>query len=56
ANANNSLLLKKALDAGQISILDYIVEIGLYYNTVNQALQAELGYQKAFAQLSSIEL
>ncbi len=55
-NANNSVLLKKALDAGQISMLDYIVEIGLYYNTVNQALQAELDYQKAFAELSSVEL
>lgn len=56
ANANNSILLKKALDAGQISILDYIVEMGLYYNTVNQALEAERGYQKAFAELSAVEL
>lgn len=56
SNANNSILLKKALDAGQISMLDYIVEIGLYYNTVNQALQAELDYQKAFAELSAVEL
>lgn len=56
ANANNSILLKKALDAGQISILDYIIEMGLYYNTINQALQAELDYQKAFAELSAIEL
>lgn len=56
ASANNSTLLKKALDAGEISILDYIVEIGLYYNTVNQALQAELDYQKAFAELSAVEL
>lgn len=56
ANANNSTLLKRALDAGQISMLDYIVEIGLYYNTVNQALQAELDYQKAFAELSAVEL
>ncbi len=55
-NANNSILLKKALDAGEISILDYIVEIGLYYNTVNQTLQAELDYQKAFAELSAVEL
>ena len=56
ANANNSTLLKKALDAGEISILDYIIEIGLYYNTVNQMLQAELDYQKAFAELSAVEL
>lgn len=54
--ANNSELLKKALDAGEISLLDYIVEIGLYYNTVNQALEAERDYQMAFAELSAVEL
>lgn len=54
--ANNSILLKKALDAGQISMLDYVVETGLYYTTVNQVLKAELDYQKAFAELSAVEL
>lgn len=55
-NANNSTLLKQALDTGQISMLDYIVEVGLYYNTIDQALKAELDYQKAFAELSAVEL
>lgn len=54
--ANNSTLLKQALDNGQISMLDYIVEVGLYYNTIDQALKAELDYQKAFAELSAVEL
>jgi outer membrane protein TolC len=54
--ANSSDLLKKALDAGEISLLDYLLEIGLYYNTVNQALEAERDYQKAYAELSAIEL
>ncbi len=49
---NSTDLLKKALDAGEISLLDYMVEIGFYYETVNQALQAEMEYQKAFAELS----
>ena len=53
---NNTNLLKKALDAGEISLLDYIIEIGLYYDTVNQALEAERDYQKAFAELSAVEL
>ncbi|MBP6661738.1 MAG: TolC family protein [Paludibacter sp.] len=56
ATVNNTELLKKALDAGEISLLDYIVEIGLYYTTVSQALEAERDYQKAFAELSSVEL
>ena len=53
---NNTDLLKKALDAGEISLLDYIVEVGLYYNTINQMLEAERDYQKAFAELSAMEL
>lgn len=53
---SNTDLLKKALDAGEISLLSYIIEIGLYYDIVNQALTAERDYQKAFADLSAIEL
>lgn len=56
ATINNTQLLIKALNAGEISLLEYIVEIGLYYNTVNQALEAERDYQKAVADLSAVEL
>jgi outer membrane protein TolC len=56
AAVNNTDLLKKALDAGEISLLDYILEIALYYDTVNRALAAERDYQKAFAELSATEL
>ena len=56
ANANNGVLLKKALDAGQISILEYIVAMEFYYLTINQALEAERDYQNAFAELSAVEL
>ena len=53
---DNSLLLKKSLDEGEISVLDYLVGIGLYYDAVNQALDAERAYLKAYAELSSVEL
>jgi outer membrane protein TolC len=53
---NNTDLLKKALDAGEISLLEYIVEIGLYYDTVTQALEAEKEYQLAAAELAAVEL
>ena len=53
---NNTELLAKALNAGEISLLDYIVEIGLYYDTVNQALSAERDYRQAFADLSAVGL
>ncbi|MDR0386156.1 MAG: TolC family protein [Prevotellaceae bacterium] len=48
---NSAVLLTKALDAGEISLLDYIVELGLYYNTVDLKLNAEREFQKAFAEL-----
>lgn len=54
--ASNADLLKKALDAGEISLLDYILELGLYYDAVNQALEAERDYQLAFAELTAFEL
>ena len=54
--ANSTELLKKALDAGEISLLNYMVELGMYYNMVNQTLEAERDYQKALAELSAVEL
>jgi outer membrane protein TolC len=56
ATASNAELLKKALDAGEISLLDYILEMSLYYSTVNRALEAERDYQKACAELAATEL
>jgi outer membrane protein TolC len=56
STANSTELLKKALDAGEISLLEYMVELGLYYNMVNQTLEAERDYQKALTELSAVEL
>lgn len=56
SQANNADLLKKAYDAGELSLLDYILEIGIYYDTVNQMLTAERDYQKALAELYATEL
>lgn len=55
-SANSSELLKKALDAGEISLLDYLVETGLYYDVVSRALDAEREFQKACAELYAVEL
>jgi outer membrane protein TolC len=52
----NTGLLKKALDAGEISILEYVVETGLYYEVVNKALETERDYRKARAELEEWEL
>lgn len=53
---NNTELLMKALEAGEINLLNYIVEIGLYYDTVNQTLVTERDFEKALADLSAVEL
>jgi len=56
SSLNNTGLLKKALDAGEISLPEYVTEIGLYYNMVNHRLEAEREFQKAFAELRAMEL
>lgn len=54
--ADNSALLKKALDAGQISIQEYLAGIGLCYDATDRALEAERDYQKSYAELHAVEL
>lgn len=54
--ADNRALLEKALDLGQISVSEYIVGIGLYYDALSQTLDAERDYQRALAELYSYEL
>ena len=56
AELDNTRLLRKALDAGEISLLDYIVELGLYYTTVDEALAAERDYELALTELQSVML
>ena len=52
----NEPLLKRALDAGAISLLEYLLEIEYHYSTVDKVLEAERNYQNALAELSAVEL
>lgn len=56
AENRNDALLKKALDSGEISLLDYLLEIGYYYDAIVQVLEAERDYELALAELSAVEL
>lgn len=47
---------KKALDAGQISLLEYMTEIAFYYDTRELYLQAEKDYMLAVADLLALEM
>jgi Outer membrane protein len=53
---NNESLLKKALDAGEVSLLNYLMEIEYYYGAVNNVLKAEKDFELSFAELSAVEL
>ncbi|KAA6331765.1 hypothetical protein EZS27_019663 [termite gut metagenome] len=53
---NSTDLLTKSLDVGEISVLEYLVEVGWYYDMTKQALEAERDYRKARAELEAVEL
>lgn len=49
---DNSALLTKSLDMGEISLTEYFYEISLYYESISSLLLAEKELNKAFAGLS----
>ena len=53
---NNESLLKKSLELGEISLLNYLLEAEYYYDTVNKALETERDLQMTIAELSAVEL
>lgn len=55
-NNNNEELLKKALDAGQISLIEYLLESEYYYDVKNKMLEAERDFNLSLTELRAIEL
>lgn len=53
--SNNRELLKKALDKGQLSLINYIVELTSFYETVDQYMETERDYQLAISELQQWE-
>ncbi|HKK61974.1 MAG TPA: TolC family protein [Bacteroidales bacterium] len=49
---NSTELLKKALDKGEITLIDYILELSIYYESVNKLLRTELEMNKTLAELN----
>lgn len=49
---DNSVLLKKSLDLGEISLTEYFYEISLYYESISTLLEAEKELNKAAAVLT----
>ncbi len=52
---SSEALLAKAIDAGEISVIEYSVQMGAYYELADKALAAERECQKAFAELTAME-
>ena len=55
-SVNSTDLLKKALDAGEISLIDYMMELSLYYDTVDNILSIKNELQQSLAGLYYYEL
>ncbi len=53
---NSSDLLKKALDAGELSLISYMQELGIYYEAINNLLETERDYHLVVAELKQWEL
>jgi outer membrane protein TolC len=49
---NSSELLMKALDQGEISLIDYMLELSIYYESVNTLLEMERDLNKTYAELN----
>lgn len=52
---NNRDLLKKALDKGQLSLINYLLELSVYYETIDTYLATERDYQLAIGELQQWE-
>ena len=48
---DNAALLIKALNAGQISLIEYMLELGFYYDAVDLSLETERQLQKVLARM-----
>jgi outer membrane protein TolC len=53
---SNESLIKKALDAGEISLLNYIQEINYYYEVMNMLLETERDFKLTVSELFAVEL
>jgi len=53
---NNDKLLKRALDAGEMSLLDYLIEIDYYYEAKLKALETERDFELTISDLTAVLL
>jgi outer membrane protein TolC len=52
ATFNNTELLQKAFDKGEIALINYMLELSIYYESVNNLLKLERNLNKTIAELN----
>jgi outer membrane protein, heavy metal efflux system len=55
-SARNIILLNKAFALGQLSSIEYFMEVSYYYTTLNSFLETEMEYYKAVSELLKYQL
>jgi len=50
-SVNNAELVKRAYDMGEISLIEYLVEVQFYYETLVKAMETRRAMHRAFAEL-----
>lgn len=55
-NASNEELLNKALEAGQLSLIEYLMEVRYFYDAILKSLEAEKALHEQIAELYKFEL
>lgn len=53
--SNNAVLLKKALDAGEITLINYLMELSFAYSAMDNLLKSEYELNKALSILAQFE-
>jgi len=53
---SNTALLRIALESGEISILEYMMELSIYYEAIENGLNAELDYRLSVAQMKAFQI
>lgn len=54
-SSNNAVLLKKALDAGEITLINYLMELSFAYSAMDNLLKSEYELNKALSILAQFE-
>ena len=54
ASLDDTALLKRSLDAGQISVVEYLQAVRLYYDAVQQRLDALREWHRAYAEMTAV--